>query len=94
MAGRTAKYYYRDIELKDCYMQKSAWAKRNGANRVDSFSVMVGHPVSGPDCIFPATRLIYYRTRPSLHKCDTRCMAAKGHNCECSCGGKNHGIGV
>ena len=25
------------------------------------------------------------------HKCDARCMASKGHICECSCGGKNHG---
>jgi hypothetical protein len=25
--------------------------------------------------------------------CDGRCIGATGHNCECSCGGKNHGIG-
>lgn len=24
--------------------------------------------------------------------CDGRCMGATGHQCECSCGGKNHGI--
>ena len=24
--------------------------------------------------------------------CDARCTGAKGHNCECSCGGKNHGV--
>lgn len=24
-------------------------------------------------------------------KCDGRCMGATGHNCECSCGGANHG---
>jgi hypothetical protein len=24
--------------------------------------------------------------------CDRRCTGAKGHNCECSCGGTNHGI--
>lgn len=23
--------------------------------------------------------------------CDDRCTSAKGHQCECSCGGKNHG---
>lgn len=27
-------------------------------------------------------------------KCDGRCMGATGHNCECSCGGANHGIGM
>lgn len=25
------------------------------------------------------------------HKCGSRCMASTGPNCECSCGGKNHG---
>ena len=24
-------------------------------------------------------------------KCDGRCLSATGHDCECSCGGKNHG---
>lgn len=24
-------------------------------------------------------------------KCDFRCQDATGHNCECQCGGKNHG---
>jgi hypothetical protein len=23
--------------------------------------------------------------------CDARCTEAKGHNCECACGGQNHG---
>jgi hypothetical protein len=27
----------------------------------------------------------------SNHKCDGRCLSAKGHKCECECGGKNHG---
>lgn len=26
------------------------------------------------------------------HKCDARCTSARGHNCECSCGGANHGV--
>ena len=24
-------------------------------------------------------------------KCDSRCTNARGHNCDCSCGGENHG---
>lgn len=24
-------------------------------------------------------------------RCDARCTGAKGHSCECSCGGRNHG---
>lgn len=27
------------------------------------------------------------------HKCDARCLNAKGHKCTCSCGGANHGRG-
>lgn len=27
-------------------------------------------------------------------KCDARCTNARGHSCECSCGGKNHGSGL
>lgn len=25
------------------------------------------------------------------HKCSAKCRTSKGHVCECSCGGKNHG---
>ncbi len=25
-------------------------------------------------------------------KCDSRCTGARGHNCECACGGANHGL--
>lgn len=41
----------------------------------------------------PVERVINYSTRPSKHECDARCMNASGRtmNCECSCGGKNHG---
>ena len=29
--------------------------------------------------------------RPEV-PCDARCTGARGHNCECSCGGANHGV--
>lgn len=40
-------------------------------------------------------RKVEYRKNPSMHECDSRCMAATGRNmtCECSCGGANHGKG-
>jgi hypothetical protein len=43
----------------------------------------------------PVTRTVTYKSRPSLHECDDRCMFAKGRTmqCECACGGKNHGNG-
>lgn len=36
-------------------------------------------------------RAIEFKQFPSMHKCDARCTNAKGHKCECSCGGANHG---
>jgi hypothetical protein len=32
-------------------------------------------------------------TYSSVHACDARCIYAKGPDCECSCGGANHGVG-
>jgi hypothetical protein len=64
--------------------------------RADSFSRWVGYAsesARSSDPVLPVTRRIYYKRNPSLHKCDARCQHAKGHECECSCGGKNHGIG-
>lgn len=42
-----------------------------------------------------ATRVIQYKSNPSKHECDARCLNAVGKvmRCECSCGGKNHGRG-
>ena len=41
------------------------------------------------------TRTVKMKANPSKHVCDIRCTNAKGRvmNCECSCGGKNHGKG-
>jgi len=64
------------------------------ARRMDSFSRMVGTPAGKPvrhEHALPVTRSIAYSTRPSRHRCDARCMNARGNNCECSCGGANHG---
>lgn len=30
--------------------------------------------------------------RVTNQPCDARCMGAHGPNCDCSCGGKNHGL--
>jgi len=38
-------------------------------------------------------RAIQRKRNPSMHKCDARCLNATGFQCECSCGGKNHGAG-
>ncbi len=59
--------------------------------RVDSFSRWLGKV---GDQWLPVTRIINYKTNPSKHKCDGRCLHAKGRNCECECGGANHGAGA
>jgi hypothetical protein len=66
--------------------------------RADSFSHYVAFPPGAPfkddgTGSKPIARTIFFKKNPSLHKCDARCLNAKGHNCECSCGGKNHGAG-
>lgn len=75
--------------------------------RCDSFSMYVGIPYDGPDAPWnrvtkrwdhdwrAVDRVINFKATPSLHECDARCMNATGRvmNCECSCGGKNHGRG-
>lgn len=75
--------------------------------RADGFTVLVGFAERGPDTFdieakrwnrsafvgaLPVTRRITRPSRPSNHKCDARCRGARGHQCECSCGGRYHGI--
>jgi hypothetical protein len=33
-----------------------------------------------------------YKARVTEHQCNGKCMASKSGVCECSCGGKNHGM--
>lgn len=40
-----------------------------------------------------ADRVIDRGAAPSGHLCDARCRFARGHKCECSCGGRWHGAG-
>lgn len=62
--------------------------------RYGSFDMLVGY-AAGSRAPLPVTRSVTYKRNPSKHECDARCMGAKGRtmNCECSCGGKNHGRG-
>jgi len=40
-----------------------------------------------------ARRRVTYTPTKSPHLCNALCMSARGPNCECRCGGKNHGAG-
>ena len=62
--------------------------------RSDSFARWVGK-VAGSATVYPVTRVVEFKSNPSRHECDSRCMNATGKimRCECQCGGKNHGRG-
>lgn len=96
MATAAVKYFSGTLEVKSPFGLDNAKFRAIGGvptrhNRYDSFSRMAGHPATGPDAVLPITRTIYFKSHPSLHKCDSRCRSAKGHDCECSCGGQFHG---
>ena len=94
MAIQEVQYYSGDIKLQWPHGMKNAEfnEKFNIKGKwYDSFHRYVGYAADGKT-ILPVTRIIEYKKNPSLHKCDGRCMGAKGKTCECSCGGKNHGI--
>lgn len=74
--------------------------------RDDGYHMLVGRPVNvapqfiqgqgwDKSTLVPVERVINYKSNPSKHECDARCVNATGRtmNCECSCGGKNHGRG-
>ena len=90
----TFKYFNGDIQLTSVMAIANAKFDELGGvkskhNRFDGFQRMVGK-IDG--VLVPVTRMIEYKSRPSLHKCDARCQNSTGHVCECSCGGKYHGI--
>lgn len=62
--------------------------------KYDSFSFAVGHIADRVDsAVMPITRLIKYKSSPSLHECSAKCRNGKCNGvCECQCGGKNHGV--
>jgi len=96
----TFKYFSGDVELVctkpvDNNMFANIGGVRSKHNCYDGYSSIVGATTIHSDVNkvwLPVTRKIEYKSRPSLHKCDARCQNSTGHVCECSCGGKYHGI--
>jgi hypothetical protein len=64
--------------VDQCRSKPMAWALSRTCPDCDSYKVTV-NVVKG--------------TVVESKVCDGRCMAATGPNCECSCGGENHGGG-
>ena len=71
----------------------AAGGVKSKANYVDSFNRKMGRTPDGQ--LLPVERAITYKSAPSLHVCNTKCVGGHPNGiCECSCGGKNHGIGM
>lgn len=100
MAIQTVKYFSGTQELiYSRAIPNAEFNRRFGyvltGKRQDGYSKFVGFAAGKTlDAnMLPVTRMIEYKRNPSLHKCDARCRHAKGHTCECSCGGQYHGAG-
>jgi len=62
--------------------------------RYDGYSIWVGR-ASATSPLLPVTRKIEYKSQPSKHECNAKCINGKHTGvCECRCGGKNHGAGM
>ena len=60
--------------------------------RLDGYEMIVGRANGS---LLPATRRVNYKSQPSRHECNAKCLGGKHDGaCECSCGGKNHGRGM
>ncbi|HDR8993951.1 TPA: hypothetical protein QDA93_006684 [Burkholderia vietnamiensis] len=93
------KYFHGDRQLVAVTsMPNAEFAKRFPGvvgRRYDGYHMWVGSPVDARDQVLPVERVIEYKSNPSRHECDARCLNATGRimRCECSCGGENHGRG-
>jgi hypothetical protein len=92
----STKYFSGDIQLMSAYPMRRHLVRAKfptgTIRKYDDFSLLVGSEsgLIGADWL-PVTRAVQYKENGSKHKCDARCLNAKGHTCECECGGKNHG---
>jgi hypothetical protein len=79
-------YGRRDADGK--YISAGAWIMACGGGKPTEYG---GDPLGlCPQC----GRLMSYGELKGTFApvpCDARCTGARGHNCECSCGGANHG---
>jgi hypothetical protein len=66
-----------------------AWTDDRGQTTIGS------QPPASPcrTCRRPTAGRTVEGTYSPTRRCDDRCLYARGHVCECSCGGRNHGRG-
>jgi hypothetical protein len=86
-------------------LARVSWADRRDFERIVGRPMIAGEKLAREGILFaygacpgcgrlhPSARRIVYSAKPSRHVCNALCMGARGPNCECQCGGKNHGAG-
>lgn len=74
-------------------IEKKFVALPNGAREFVYYSESLGHHFGAMCLCGKRITFIRVRGRVTAHKCGAKCLSSKGHVCECSCGGKNHGAG-
>lgn len=82
LVTRTSKSTYRSDMIK-CVSQHTT-------------STINGRPLAWDSvtcCGKPVEIKAVKGTRNAEIECGAKCLSSKGHVCECSCGGKNHGAG-
>jgi hypothetical protein len=94
------RYFAGDVQLKNVCIRPSTTAERvlgtGTLMGIDPAKPPVFVQGEGWTGYVKVERSIRYKSNPSRHECDARCVNATGRvmNCECSCGGKNHGKGA
>src|SRR5712691_11736277 len=83
----------RDYEvITVSYNRRDYWGKPIASTRLEMPASNKEVNGNCPHCNYGGIITTYVTgTNNPEHKCDARCTNAKGYDCECSCGGKNHG---
>jgi len=89
----TIKYFHGDQELRSVRYMRGPTTKASSFEGYPEGLEPIFVPGQGWTGRVVADRMVEYKSRPSLHECDARCMNATGRvmKCECACGGRNHG---
>ncbi len=101
--GQTIQVPQKQVETVDATEYQRIFGKP--ANKRSMMICRVFQEVEGGVLMKPfnnvwytnVSRVVKFDSLPlalgTAHECDSRCMHAKGRvmNCECACGGKNHG---
>lgn len=92
----STKYFCNDMLLTDgvreiANSQFSVLFPNVKGVKFDGYHKLAGYHLGH---LLPVTRRVYFNSNGTRHKCSAKCLNAKGHECECSCEGKNHGLGL